>query len=133
MKPNIKDISDMNFLGIRTIFHPAMSCRKTPAVYKIMFRRGGGEGGGECFRDVLVEFLSCHSTRYCNGVRSFINQAHKYPKQSTTYGRKNSIALLTFHSDQPTHGIATEYGIQMPGAQDTQSEPHWNLITKCSN
>ena len=42
MKPNIKDISDMNFLGIRTIFHPAMSCRKTPAVYKIMFRRRGG-------------------------------------------------------------------------------------------
>ena len=53
------------------------------------------EGGG-CFRDVLVEFLSCHSTRYCNGVRSFINQAHKYPKQSTTYGRENSIVLLHF-------------------------------------
>ena len=95
MKPNIKDISDMNFLGIRMIFHPAMSYRKTPAVYKIMFRLGGG-GGGNCFRDVLVEFLSCHSTRYCNGVRSFINQAHKYPKQSTTYGRENSIALLHF-------------------------------------
>ena len=46
MKPNIKDISDRNFLGIRTIFHPAMSCRKTSAVYKIMFRRGGGGGGG---------------------------------------------------------------------------------------
>ena len=44
IKPSIKDISDMNFLGIRTIFHPAMSCRKTPAVYKIMFRRGGGGG-----------------------------------------------------------------------------------------
>ena len=93
MKPNIKEISDMNFLGIGTIFHPVMSCRKTPAVYKIMFRRRG-EGG--CFRDVLVEFLSCHSTRYCNGVRSFINEAHKYPKQSTTYGRENSIALLHF-------------------------------------
>ena len=78
MKPNIKDISDMNFLGIGTIFHPVMSCKKTPAVYKIMFRRGGRGGGG----DVLVEFLSCHSTRYCNGVRSFINQAHKYPKQA---------------------------------------------------
>ena len=90
----------MNFLRIRTIFHPAMSCRKTPAVYKIMFRRGGGGAGGgrgwNCFRDVLVEFLSCHSTRYCNGVRSFINQAHKYPKQSTTYDRENSIALLHF-------------------------------------
>ena len=96
MKPNIKGISDMNFLGIRTIFHPAMLCRKTPAVYKIMFRRGRGGGGRDCFRDVLVEFLSCHSTRYCNGVRSFINQAHKYPKQSTTYGRENSIALLHF-------------------------------------
>ena len=96
MKPNIKDISDINFLGIGTIFHLAMSCRKTPAVYKIVFRRGGGGGGGDCFRDVLVEFLSCHSTRYCNGVRSFINQAHKYPKQSTTYGRENSIALLHF-------------------------------------
>ena len=46
--------------------------------------------------DVLVEFLSCHSTWYCNGVRSFINQAHKYPKQSTTYGRENSIVLLHF-------------------------------------
>ena len=45
MKPNIKDISDMNFLGIGTIFHPVMSCRKTSAVYKIMFRRGGGGGG----------------------------------------------------------------------------------------
>ena len=86
MKPNIKDISDMNFffLGIRMIFHPAMSSRKTPAAYKIMFRRRG-----DCFRDVLVEFLF-------NGVRSFINQAHKYPKQSTTYGRENSIALLHF-------------------------------------
>ena len=85
------------FLRIRMIFHPAMSSRKTPAGYKIMFRRrGGGGGGGDCFRDVLVEFLSCHSTRYCNGVRSFINQAHKYPKQSTTYGRENSIALLHF-------------------------------------
>ena len=41
MKPNIKDISDMNCLGIGTIFHPVMSCRKTSAVYKIMFRRGG--------------------------------------------------------------------------------------------
>ena len=41
MKPNIKDISDMNFLGIRTIFHDAMSCSETPAVHKIMFRRGG--------------------------------------------------------------------------------------------
>ena len=47
MKPNIKDISDMNFfLGIRMIFHPAMSSRKTPAAYKIMFRRRGGGGGG---------------------------------------------------------------------------------------
>ena len=62
---------------------------------KSCFDEGGG-GGGDCFRDVLVEFLSCHSTRYCNGVRSFINQAHKYPKQSTTYGRENSIALLHF-------------------------------------
>ena len=46
MKPNIKDISDMNFLGIGTLFHPVMSCRKTSesAVYNIMFRRG--EGGG---------------------------------------------------------------------------------------
>ena len=95
MKPNIKDISDMNFffLGIRMIFHPAMSSRKTPAAYKIIVST---KGGGDCFRDVLVEFLSCHSTRYCNGVRSFINQAHKYPKQSTTYGRENSIALLHF-------------------------------------
>ena len=91
MKPNIKDISEMNFLGIRTIFHPVMSCRKTPAVHKIIFRRRG-----DCFRDVLVEFLSSHSTRYCNGVRSFINQAHKYPKQSTACGRENSIALLHF-------------------------------------
>ena len=95
MKPYIKDISDMNFLGIGTIFHHVMSFRKTPAVYKIMFRRRGGGGGG-CFRDVLAEFLSCHSRLYCNGVRSFINQAHKYPKQSTTYGRENSIALLHF-------------------------------------
>ena len=134
MKRNIKDISDMNFLGIGTIFHPVMSCRKTPAVYKIMFRRGGGGGGGEgCFKEVLVEFLSCHSTRYCNGVRSFINQAHKYPKQSTTYGRENSIALLHFIVINQTHGIVRECGIQMPGAQDAQSEPHWNLITKCSN
>ena len=92
MKPNLKDISDMNFLGIRTIFRPAMSCTKTPAVSKIMFRRGGV--GLDCNGEVLVEFLSCHSTR--NGVRSFINQAHKYLKQSTTYGRENSIALLHF-------------------------------------
>ena len=68
MKPNIKDISETNFLGIRTIFHPVMLCRKTPAVYKSYF-----DEGGDCFRDVLVEFLSRHSTRYCNGVRSFIN------------------------------------------------------------
>ena len=96
MKPNINDISEMNFLGVRTIFHPVTSCRKTPAVYKIIFWRGGRD----CFRDVLVEFLSCHSTRYCNGVRSFINQAHKYPKQSTTYGRENSIVLLHFIVNQ---------------------------------
>ena len=44
MKPNIKDISDMNFLGIGRLFHPVMSYRKTSAVYKIMFRRGGGGG-----------------------------------------------------------------------------------------
>ena len=42
MKSNIKDINDMNFLGIRTIFHLAVLCRKTPAVYKSMFRWGGG-------------------------------------------------------------------------------------------
>ena len=44
MKPNIKDFSDMNFLGIRTIFDPAMSCTKTPAVYEIMFQQGRGGG-----------------------------------------------------------------------------------------
>ena len=49
MKPNIKDISEMNFLGIRTIFHPVMSCRKTPAVYKIMFWRRRGGGGGDFY------------------------------------------------------------------------------------
>ena len=43
-----------------------------------------------------MEFLSCHSTQDCNGVWSFIKQAHKYPKQSTTYGRENSIVLLHF-------------------------------------
>ena len=36
MKPKTQDISEMNFLDIRTIFHPVMSCRKTPAVYKIV-------------------------------------------------------------------------------------------------
>ena len=41
MKPNIKEISETNFLGIRTIFNPVMSCRKTPAVYKSYFDEGG--------------------------------------------------------------------------------------------
>ena len=45
MKSNMKDISDMNFLGIRTIFHLAMSCRKTPAVYQKHVSLGGGGGG----------------------------------------------------------------------------------------
>ena len=41
MKLNIKDISETNFLWIRTIFHFVMLCRKTPAVYKIIFDEGG--------------------------------------------------------------------------------------------
>ena len=83
--------------GFERFFILQCHVRKLQLYIKSCLEEGGG-GGGErdCFRDVLVEFLSCHSTRYCNGVRSFINQAHKYPKQSTTYGRENSIALLHF-------------------------------------
>ena len=78
-------------LGDLQDFYPAISCRKTAALKKIIFRRRE-----DCFRDVLVEFLSCHSARDCTGVWSFINQAHIYPKQSTTYGRENSIVLPHF-------------------------------------
>ena len=52
-------------------------------------------------------------------------------KHNLWKGKFHSTA--TFHSDQPTHSIATECAIQMPGAQDAQNEPHWHLITKCSN
>ena len=89
-KPNINDISDMNVLGIRTnfilLFH----------VGKLQLYIKSYSDEGDCFRDVPVEFIFCHSTRYCNGVRSIINQAHKHPKQSIAYGRENSIAQLHF-------------------------------------
>ena len=81
MKPNIKDRFFILQCNIGRLQLYTKSCF---------------DPGGDCFMDVLVEFLSYHSIRYCNGVRSFINQAHKYPKQSTTYSRQNSIALLHF-------------------------------------
>ena len=46
---------------------------------------------------------------------------------------KNTQHSSAFHSDQPTHGIARECEIQMPGAQVAQNEPHWHLIKKCNN
>ena len=50
-----------------------------------------------CLREENLSESSNHlKYRYCNRVRSFISQVHKYPKQSTTYGRENSIALLHF-------------------------------------
>ena len=52
-------------------------------------------------------------------------------KHNLWQGKFHSTA--TFPSDQPTHGIATECGIQMPGAQVAQNKPHWHLITKCGN
>ena len=55
------------------------------------------------------------------------------PKTKHNLWQLKFRSTATFHSDQPTHGIATECGIQMPGGQDAQSEPHWNLIRKCSN
>ena len=84
--------------------------------------------------DVLVEFLSCRSTRYCNGVMSFINQVStQVPKTKHNLRQEKFHSTATFHSDQPTPGIATECGIQLLGAQDAQNEPHWHLITKCSS
>ena len=128
MKPNIKDISDMNFLGIRTLLILKCYVGKLQLYTKSCF---DGEGG--CYRDVLVEFLSCHSTRYCNGVRSFINQAHKYPKQSTTYGRENSIALLHFIVINQHMVLQRNAGFKCQALKTPKSEPHWNVITKCSN
>ena len=57
----------------------------------------------------------------------------KAPKMKHNLRQGKPHSTATIYIDQPTHGIAPECGIQLPGAQDTQNEPHWHLTIKCSN
>ena len=39
-------------------------------------------------------------------------------------------STVTLYSGQPTHGIAPECGIHLPGIQNTQSKSLWHLTEK---
>ena len=49
-------------------------------------------------------------------------------KHNLCQGTLNST--VTLYSDQPTHGIAPECGIHLPGIQNAQSKSLWHLTEK---
>ena len=53
--------------------------------------------------------------------------------QSMVGGGGKFRSTATLHSDQPTHGIAPEYGVHNPGVKNTQNELHWYLTTECGD
>ena len=54
----------------------------------------------------------------------------KVPQMKHNLCQEKLCSTVTFYSDQPTHGIAPECGIHLPGVQNAQSKSLWHLTEK---
>ena len=54
----------------------------------------------------------------------------KVPQMKHNPCQEKLYSTVTLHSDQPTHGIAPECQIHLPGIQNTQSKSLWHLTEK---
>ena len=54
----------------------------------------------------------------------------KVPQMKHDLCQEKLYSTVTLHSDQPTHGIASEYRIHLPGVQNAQSEYFWYFTKK---
>ena len=54
----------------------------------------------------------------------------KVPQIKHNLHQEKLYSTVTLHSDQPTHGIAPECGIHLPGVQNTESKYLWHLTEK---
>ena len=51
----------------------------------------------------------------------------KVPQIKHNLHQEKLYSTVTLYSDQPTHGIAPECGIHLPGVQNTESKYLWHL------
>ena len=54
----------------------------------------------------------------------------KVPQMKHNLRKEKLYSTVTLYSDQPTHGIAPECGIHLPGIQNAQSKSPWHLTGK---
>ena len=54
----------------------------------------------------------------------------KVPQMKHNLRQEKLYSTVTLYSDQPTHGIAPECGIHLPGIQNAQSKSLWHLTEK---
>ena len=54
----------------------------------------------------------------------------KVPQMKHNLCQEKLYSTVTLYSVQPTHGIAPECGIHLPGVQNTQSKSLWHLTEK---
>ena len=54
----------------------------------------------------------------------------KVPQIKHNLRQEKLYSTVTLYSDQPTHGIAPECGIHLPGVQNAQSKSLWYLTEK---
>ena len=54
----------------------------------------------------------------------------KVPQMKHNLRQEKLYGTVTLHSDQPTHGIAPEWGIHLPDVQSAQRESLWHLTEK---
>ena len=54
----------------------------------------------------------------------------KVPQMKHNLRKEKLYSTVTLYSDQPTHGIAPECGIHLPGIQNAQSKSLWHLTEK---
>ena len=54
----------------------------------------------------------------------------KVPQMKHNLRQEKPNSTVTLYSDQPTHGIAPEWGIHLLGIQNAQSKSLWHLTEK---
>ena len=53
----------------------------------------------------------------------------KVPQMKHNLRQEKLYSTVTLYSDQPTHGIAPECGIHLPGVQNSQSKSLHGFVT----
>ena len=54
----------------------------------------------------------------------------KVPQMKHNLHQEKLSSTVTLYSDHPTHGMAPECGIHLPGTQNTQTKSLWHLTEK---